>query len=326
MTNGGLGNVRVETTLGAGVLTSIRELGRDERWLQDWLCEDLERLGLGPLTLVEQEQTQSRGGQLDILAANADTYYSIEVQLGEVDASHGFRTFDYWARNRRRFPAVSHIAVLVAESTVGRYRIALEELAEFTPLLVVELRCWKGEHEAIIVPELVIRNTSVDVSNTPLAATTGEFRTEQDWQESATTEAWLFQDAFRAWVENKLGPVAVDYSPKSYIGMRVGRRVWAPLWLRKDGAYTYLPDPDHSRTEESPAFEHFRDLLADDFPLSWQVNYNAGANPISVRLRRQDLDDPRVEALLRATYAAVKPGVPPWSQQHDVAIPTSDPR
>lgn len=92
-------------------------------------------------------------------------------------------------------------------------------------------------------------------------------------------QAWEFHLAFRDWVTANLGPVTVDYSPKSYIGMRVGRRVWAPLWLRTDGAYTYLPDPDHSRNEESPAFEHFRDLLANDYSLAWQVNYNAGANP-----------------------------------------------
>lgn len=36
--------------------------------------------------------------------ATGDTYYSVEVQLGKVDASHSFRVFDYRARNRRRFP------------------------------------------------------------------------------------------------------------------------------------------------------------------------------------------------------------------------------
>jgi hypothetical protein len=40
---------------------------------------------------VAQELTAPRGGSLDILAADGDTYYSIEVQLGDVDASHSFR-------------------------------------------------------------------------------------------------------------------------------------------------------------------------------------------------------------------------------------------
>jgi hypothetical protein len=301
----------------AGHLVTLRELGLNEHWLQDWLVKDLARVGLGSLVLVEQEQTQAGGGNLDILAANADTYYSIEVQLGEVDASHGFRVFDYWARNRRRFPNKTHVAVLLAESTVGRYRVALEELAMLTPLLVVELRSWRGTNEVVLVPELVIRNDSVDVSGTPLAATTGESRTEDDWRQAATKQAWQFHENFVAWTRDACGQVVVDYSPKSYIGVRVGRRVWAPLWLRQDGAQVYLPDPDLSRAEESPAYEYFRDLLADEgVTLGWQTTYNAGANPVSLRLRRSDLERPSVRALLLATYAAVLPGAVPWSERH----------
>ena len=41
---------------------------------------------------------------------------------------------------------------------MGRFRVALEELAELTPLLVVELRSWQGNREVVLVPELVIRN------------------------------------------------------------------------------------------------------------------------------------------------------------------------
>jgi hypothetical protein len=88
------------------------------------------------------------------------------------------------------------------------------------------------------------------------------------------------------------------------------------LWPRKDGAQLYLPDPDQSRTEESPAFAHFRDLLGErGFTLGWQTTYNAGANPISVRLRFADISDPDVRTFLAATYSAVKPGAIPWSQQ-----------
>ena len=47
------------------------------------------------------------------------------------------------------------------------------------------------------------------------------------------------------------------------------------------------------RSEESPAYQHFRELLADQgFTLNWQSTYNAGANPISIRLRRRDLRQP----------------------------------
>ena len=65
--------------------------------------------------------------------AKARTYYSVEVQLGEIDASHGFRVFDYWARNRARLLGKTHVAVLMAENAAGRYRPALEALAETVP-------------------------------------------------------------------------------------------------------------------------------------------------------------------------------------------------
>jgi hypothetical protein len=308
----------------AGRLVRLRDVGRNEYWLQDWLCADLARLGLGPLKLVEQEQTQAGGGNLDILAAAGDTYYSVEVQLGEVDASHSFRVFDYWARNRRRFPSKTHVAVLVAESTVGRFRIALEELAEYVPLLVVELRSWQGSTEVVIVPELVVTNDSVDVSGTPLAATAGESRTAEDWKDAITEDAWLFHLEFAEWARKHLGTITVDYSPKSYIGVRVGRRVWAPLWPRKDGAQIYLPDPDQSRGEESPAYGHFRESLAErGYTLNWQTTYNAGANPVSLRLRRADLGQPELQELLGATYRAIQPGASNWSET--VSAPPLEP-
>ena len=81
--------------IGPGQQALLNTFGSNEHWLQDWIANDLSRLGLGPLTLVHQEQTQSGGGNLDLLAAAQETYYSIEVQLGEVDSDHGFRVFDY---------------------------------------------------------------------------------------------------------------------------------------------------------------------------------------------------------------------------------------
>jgi hypothetical protein len=74
----------------AGQSAKLRDLGYDEIWLQNWLAEDPTRLGLGEVRIIAQELTAPRGGSLDILAADGDTYYSVEVQLGEVDASHSF--------------------------------------------------------------------------------------------------------------------------------------------------------------------------------------------------------------------------------------------
>ena len=300
----------------AGQPAALRELGYDEIWLQNWLARAPSRLGLGEVNILQQEQTQQRGS-LDILAADGDTYYSIEVQLGEVDASHSFRVFDYWARNRARVPSKTHVAVLIAENASGRFRPALAALAEFVPLIVIELRAWRGEQEAIIIPETLIANESLDLPGTAGPAG-GEARTRSDWHEACSEEAWRFHEDFLEWTKAELGDVRPDYSPKSYIGVRRGRRVWAPMWPVRNGATVHLPDPDGSR-EESPsvAFEHFRERLeADGLSPSWQPSYNAGANPITLRLKRSDLRLDPVQDLLRASIEILNDGMAPWSERH----------
>jgi hypothetical protein len=89
---------------------------------------DPARLGLGEVQTVAQELSAPRGGSLDILARDSDTYHSVEVQFREVDASHSFRVFDYWARNRMRFKDKTHVAVLMVESATGRYRSAFNAI------------------------------------------------------------------------------------------------------------------------------------------------------------------------------------------------------
>jgi hypothetical protein len=297
--------------------SSLRQLGYDERWLQDWLAADPSRLGLGDVTVIDQEQGQAAGGLLDLLALDrgSDTYYSVEVQLDEIGASHGFRVFDYWARNRARLPGKAHVAVLMAESAGGRFRLALEALAETVPLIVVELRCWHGDGEALLMPEVVVANESLDLADTPAAASAEE-RTEADWRGAVSDTMWEFKDAFVAWAREKLGEPRIDYRPRSYIGVRYGRRVWAPLWPRKDGAYIYLPDPDGSRDQPSLAFEFFEAQLQDEgLAVTWTTKYNAGANPIGVRLAADDLRRPAVQELLRASHAALAQGAEPWSER-----------
>jgi hypothetical protein len=157
-----------------------------------------------------------------------------------------------------------HVAVLMAENASGRFRPALDALAETVPLIVIEVRCWHGDGEAVLIPEVVVANESLDLSETPAAATKEE-RTEADRRHDASDEAWAFKDVFVAWVTEHLGDVRVDYKPKSYIGVRVGRRTWTPLWLRQDGAAIYLPDADGSRSEDpSVAFKQVEARLRDE--------------------------------------------------------------
>lgn len=297
-----------------GLPIRIRDVGHDEVWLQNWLSQDPSRLGLGDVTVIAQELSGAPGS-LDILAADGDTYYSIEVQLGEVDASHGFRVFDYWARNRARYQDQTHVAVLMAESARGRYRLALESLVELVPLVVIELRAWRGNDEVVIVPEVVFANDRIDIAGT---AVSSGGRTETDWRAVCTDEAWRFHEEFVQWARANLGDVRTDYNPKSYVGVRRGRRVWTPLWFTRDGARIYFPDPDGTRAEEpSVAFESFaRRLEEADLDPSWQTTYDVGAHPITMRLRRADLAKIPVQDFLRASFEILEEGTEPWSQRH----------
>ncbi len=83
-------------------------------------------------------------------------YFSVNVKLGELDASHGFNVLDSWARNRVRHPDKTHVAVLVTETLGDRYDTALKALSEHLPLVVVELQAWRGKTEILVVPRVVL--------------------------------------------------------------------------------------------------------------------------------------------------------------------------
>lgn len=93
------------------------------------------------------------------------------------------------------------------------------------PLIVIELRIWVGETEAIIVPETVVANESLDVAGIA-GPVGGKARTEEDWKEDLTEEAWLFREEFRAWAQKqswgstpRLQPKVVYRSPAGQTGL-----------------------------------------------------------------------------------------------------------
>jgi hypothetical protein len=153
----------------SGGISTMADLGKDEAWLQDWLKEQPNRLGLGDLSVADDDPVQDDNGNPAFIATDDDRYFSVDVRLGEMDASAGFQLLDNWARNRVRHPDKTHVAVLVTETAGERYRPTLETLAEHLPLVVVELQVWRGENEAILVPHVSLSSEDVDLSETPAA-------------------------------------------------------------------------------------------------------------------------------------------------------------
>ena len=140
----------------AGSVATVADLGKDGSWLKDWLAEEPARLGIGDLSILDGEPVQDEDGNPAFLATDATRYFSVNVKLGELDASHGFHVLDSWARNRVRHPDKTHVAVLVTETLGDRYHTALKALSEHLPLVVVELQAWRGKTEILVVPRIAL--------------------------------------------------------------------------------------------------------------------------------------------------------------------------
>ena len=152
-------------TIVSGAVSTVSDLGKDEAWLRGWLKDQPTRLGLGELEVADGVSDDERS----FVATDAGRCLSVDVKLGEMEASHGFQLLDNWARNRVLHPDRTHVAVLVTETAGERYRTTLETLAEHLPLVVVELQVWRGDKEAIVVPHVALASDDVDLSATPAA-------------------------------------------------------------------------------------------------------------------------------------------------------------
>mgnify|MGYP001003120938 FL=1 len=119
----------------------LRDVGKDERWLQEQVEKDPSILGLGDLSIIERERKQSSGGRIDFLMYNPEDgiRYEIELMLGKVDESHIIRTIEYWDIERRRFPALEHRAVIVAEEITNRFFNIINLLNRSIPIIAIQL-------------------------------------------------------------------------------------------------------------------------------------------------------------------------------------------
>jgi hypothetical protein len=152
------------TNIVTGAVSTVTDLGKDEAWMAGWLSEEPSRLGLGDLTVAD---SATEDDDRTFVATDDDRCFSVDVQLGELEASRGFQVLDNWARNRVQHPDKTHVAVLVTEAVSDRYETTLQTLAEHLPLVVVELQVWKGENEAIVIPHVALSSHDVDLSDTP---------------------------------------------------------------------------------------------------------------------------------------------------------------
>jgi len=232
--------------------TNLRAIGKDENWLHKWIIEKPSRLGLGDVIIKSSELVhyKNRGGRLDVLAyrGDLDTYYEIEVMLGECDADHGFRTLDYWARERLKNPNARHIAVLIAEDLSGRYKTIIETLPQFLPFIAIEIKVLRleGAGDICTIDTAVLAQPDdliLDSGDEPdRFVSEGNQPRDRAWWEANSNPTFLATvDALTKYCNENVGTSRLDYSAQSYVSLKKGRRCWLPMWPRANGVYVYLP-------------------------------------------------------------------------------------
>src|SRR3989338_1282973 len=122
----------------------LRDIGMDEKWLQDKIAEDTSILGLGDLAIIQRERPQFTGGKIDFLMYDPEdsVRYEIEVMLGTLDESHIIRSIEYWDIERRLYPALEHRAVIIAEDITNRFFNIIGLLNRAVPIIAIQLNAF----------------------------------------------------------------------------------------------------------------------------------------------------------------------------------------
>jgi hypothetical protein len=224
----------------------LRDLGFDEKWLQDRINEDPSILGLGDLVVITREHAQPSGGRIDFLMYDPEeeARYEIEVMLGRVDESHIIRTLEYWDIERKRFPSLQHRAVVVAEEITNRFFNIISLLNQAVPLIAIQLSAFELD------AKIVLHFTTVLDLPEPESDEQGLGSEKVDrlyWEKRSNPASLRIVDRMLSLVPSAPGPARVTYN-KYHIA--VGTTAQNFLWLhpRKNASHLHM----HVKLEGQP--------------------------------------------------------------------------
>ena len=207
-------------------------------------------------------------------------------------------------------PNARHVAVIAAEDLSGRYRTVIETLAQHVPLIAVEIRTLLIKSDPPVATtfpvifaqpdDLVLKPADEPVTD----AKEGALNDEASWQAGKPEFTQFTRDLHRLCNE-KIGPTNIDFSAKSYVALKKGKRAWLPMWPRRDGAYVYIAGGEGGAMDQPNDFyATVKDALA---PLgiepSWSFKYNVGANPIAFPITFQYASHSKILEILGEAYS-----------------------
>lgn len=119
-----------------------------EKHIQGMIAKDPTMLGFNELTLIGWEVKYKSRGRLDLLFQSKDliTIYEVEIQLGQLDGSHLFRTVEYWLNERDDKRGHKHVAVLIVEGVTPRALEIINLCMKDVSIIILKMKASKNEN------------------------------------------------------------------------------------------------------------------------------------------------------------------------------------
>jgi hypothetical protein len=191
----------------------------DEKWVQSIIANDPSILGLGNLSLKDQERIQPRAGRLDLLLQDVETKrrYEVELQLGQTDEAHIIRTIEYWDIERKRYPQYDHCAVIIAEDVTSRFLNVISLFNGAVPLIAIQIRALRLGGVITLLFTTVVDEVSrglVDEDEDEEAAPA----TRADWESRTSKEIVGLADDLLGLIKDHESSLSLKYN-QAHIGV-----------------------------------------------------------------------------------------------------------
>ncbi|KKH50897.1 hypothetical protein [Methanosarcina sp. 1.H.A.2.2] len=119
-----------------------------EKNIQYMIAKEPKMLGRGELKLIDMEVTYENKRRLDLLFQSKDLkiIYEVEIQLGQLNGSHLFRTVEYWLNERENKSGHKHVAVLIAQVVTERALEIVKLCMENVSIIILEMTAHESEN------------------------------------------------------------------------------------------------------------------------------------------------------------------------------------
>ncbi|HVP11513.1 MAG TPA: hypothetical protein VMV94_10040 [Phycisphaerae bacterium] len=224
---------------------TLRDAGKDEKWLQELISKDPGVLGFGDVLVIQRERPQPTGGRIDLVLSDPEENlrYEVEIMLGTVDESHIVRTIEYWDVERRRFPSSEHRAVIVAEEITNRFFNVIGLLNKAIPIVALQLNAFLMD-EKLCLNFVRVLDVMEEAEDEP-----GEQVDRKYWEARGSKKSLDLMDGIIALVPKEAGEVRIKYN-RAHVA--VGTSGTNFLWLhpRKAGHVHFQVEPGEEAREK----------------------------------------------------------------------------